>query len=58
LIPDPITWRQAPETWWFLVKEVSWLVLTESQLDFRPGVGQKVGVDSSCEIQLDWVKER
>jgi hypothetical protein len=58
LIPDPITWHQAPETWWWLVKEISWLVLTEPQLDFRPGVGQKVRVDRRCEIPLDWLQER
>jgi hypothetical protein len=58
LIPDPITWRQVPETWWWLVKEVSWLVLTEPQLDFKPGVGQKVGVNNHCEIPLDSFHER
>jgi hypothetical protein len=57
LIPDPITWRQGPETWWWLVKEISWLVLTEPQLDFTPGVGQKVGLNNSCEIPLDWLQE-
>jgi hypothetical protein len=58
LIPAPITWHQAPETWWWLVKEISWLVLTEPQLDFRPGVGQKVEVDRRCELPLDWMQER
>jgi hypothetical protein len=58
LIPPPITWSQVPETWWCLVKEISWLVLTEPQLDFKPGVGQKVGVDRRCEISLDWLIEK
>jgi hypothetical protein len=56
LIPDPITWQQVPGTWWWLVKEISWLVLTEPQLDFRPAVGQKVGVDRKCEISMDWLE--
>jgi hypothetical protein len=57
LIPDKIAWRQVPETWWWLVKEVSWLVLTEPQLDFKPGVGQKVGVNRNCDLPLDWLQE-
>jgi hypothetical protein len=58
LIPNPITWQQLPATWWWLVKEISWLVITEPQLDFTPGVGQKVEVESRCEIPLDWMQER
>jgi hypothetical protein len=58
LIPDPITWRQALETWWWLVKQISWLVLTEPQLDFKPGVGQKVRVNNHCEIPKDWLDRR
>jgi hypothetical protein len=54
LIPDSITWHQVPGTWWWLVKEISWLVLTEPQLDFKPGVGQKVGEDRRCDLPLDW----
>jgi hypothetical protein len=40
----------------WLVKEVSLLVITEPQLDFRPGVGQMVGVDNHCKLPLDWLK--
>jgi hypothetical protein len=50
LIPEPITWCQAPETWWWLVKEISWLVFTEPQLNFKPEVGEKVGVDIRCDM--------
>jgi hypothetical protein len=58
LIPDPIPWSHAPDTWWWLVKEISWLVLTEPQLDFKPGLGQKVEVDRRCELSLDLMQER
>jgi hypothetical protein len=58
LIPNPITWNQVPETWWWLVKEISWLVFTESQLNFTPEVGQKVRVKNHCEIPMDWLEGR
>jgi hypothetical protein len=58
LIPDPIAWRHVPETWWWLVKEISWLVFTESQLNFTPEVGQKVRVKNHCEIPMDWLEGR
>jgi hypothetical protein len=45
LIPAPIGWREAPETWWRLVKEISWFVMTESQWNFMPSVGERVRVD-------------
>ena len=48
LIPKPITWQQAPETWWRLVKEISWLAFTQPQWDYTPAVGERVGVDWSC----------
>lgn len=48
LIPKPISWREAPETWWQLVKEVSWSAFTEPQWDYTPAVGQKVRVDRAC----------
>jgi len=57
LIPGPITpcnersglaWRQAPETWWRLVVEVSLLAFTQPQWDFTPAVGERVRVDEGC----------
>jgi hypothetical protein len=52
LIPDPISWQEAPETWWRLVKEISWLAFTEPQWDYTPAVGQRVNIDSSCTLPL------
>ena len=48
LIPNPISWSEAPETWWQLVKEISWLAFTQPQMDYTPAVGQRVGVDQNC----------
>jgi hypothetical protein len=28
------------------------------QLDFTPGVGQKVGVDRRCDLTVDWEQEQ
>ena len=50
LIPDPITWKEAPETWWQLVKEVSWMAFTEPQWDYTPAVGQRLKIDQRCNI--------
>ena len=50
LIPDPITWEQVPETWWHLVKEISWYDFSAPQLDYKPGIGQRVGDDKSCNL--------
>ena len=50
LIPDPISWKEAPETWWRLVKEITWLVFTEAQWDYTPVVGQRVQIDGSCSL--------
>jgi hypothetical protein len=50
LIPEPISWRQAPETWWQLVKEVSWLAFTEPQRNYTPEVGQRVRIDQWCNL--------
>lgn len=48
LIPEAISWRQAPETWWRLVVEVSLLAFTQPQWDFTPAVGERVRVDQGC----------
>ncbi len=48
LIPEPISWKEAPETWWQLVKEISWLAFTEPQWDYTPAIGQRVRVDRAC----------
>jgi hypothetical protein len=50
LIPAPIGWREAPATWWRLVKEISWLMMTEPQRDFTPAVGERVRVDERCTL--------
>ncbi len=50
LLPAPIPWQQAPETWWRLVKEISWLAFTQPQWDFTPAVGERVRVDEGCEL--------
>jgi hypothetical protein len=50
LIPNPIAWKQAPETWWKLVKEISWLAFTQPQWDYTPAIGQRVQVDNSCTL--------
>lgn len=50
LIPQPIQWRQAPETWWRLVEEVSILAFTQPQRDYTPAVGQRVEVDWECTL--------
>lgn len=50
LIPRPIRWRQAPETWWRLVEEISILAFTQPQWIFTPAVGQRVGVDRECTL--------
>ena len=51
LIPQQIQWRQAPETWWRLVEEVSILAFTQPQWDFSPAVGQGLGIDERCIIK-------
>ena len=50
LIPNPISWQQAPETWWRLVKEISWLAFMQPQWDYTPAIGQRVQVDNSCTL--------
>jgi len=50
LIPESISWREAPETWWQLVKDVSWLAFTEPQLDYTPTMGHRAKVDESCKL--------
>lgn len=52
LIPDPISWKEAPETWWKLVKEISWMAFTEPQWDYTPEVGQKLRIDQHCVLPL------
>ena len=52
LIPQQIQWRQAPETWWRLVEEVSVLAFTQPQWNFTPAVGQRVGVDRECTLPV------
>ena len=48
LIPEPIEWQQAPETWWRLVVEVSLLAFTQPQWDFTPAVGRGEGGSEMC----------
>lgn len=50
LIPELTTWRDMPETWWQLVKEVSWLAFTEPQRNYIPAVGEKVNYDKQCTL--------
>ena len=56
LIPDPISWKEAPETWWRLVKEISWLAFTEPQWDYTPAVGQMVNIDLQCVLPVLYLK--
>jgi hypothetical protein len=51
--PDPrrparVAWRQAPETWWRLVVEFTWMAFTQPQWDFSPGMGERVRADYRC----------
>jgi hypothetical protein len=48
LISEPIKWSQVPETWWKLVKEISWLAFTQPQWDYTPAIGQRVQIDRRC----------
>jgi hypothetical protein len=50
LIPEQISWKEVPDTWWQLVKEVSWLAFTEPQWDYKPMVGDRVKMDLTCSI--------
>lgn len=50
LVPEPVTWRQAPETWWRLVERVSALAFTQPQWDYTPAVGERVNIDQDCSI--------
>lgn len=50
LIPQQIQWRQAPETWWRLVEEISILAFNQPQWDYTAVVGQRVGVDRECTL--------
>jgi|GEM_PF-1051139 len=50
LVPEPITWRQAPETWWRLVEQISILAFTQPQWDYTPAVGQTVNLDPRCNL--------
>jgi hypothetical protein len=52
LIPQQITWQEVPETWFRLVKEVSWLVFSEPLWDYTPAVGQRVRVDEGCVLAV------
>jgi hypothetical protein len=51
LIPKQITWKETPDTWWQLVKEISWLAFTEPQMDYTPEVGERVHIEISCNLQ-------
>ena len=48
LLSEPITWRQAPETWWRLVEQISVLAFSQPQWDYTPAVGQRVRIDAKC----------
>jgi len=50
LIPNPISLKEAPETWWQLVKETSWLAFTEPQWDYSPAVGERVLINQQCNL--------
>lgn len=50
LIPQQITWQEVPETWFRLVKEVSWLVFTQPLWDYTPAVGERARVDEGCQL--------
>ncbi len=52
LIPETIGWRDIPETWWNLVKEVSWLAFALPLWDFTPAIGERVGLDEMCYCAL------
>jgi hypothetical protein len=56
LIPESISLREIPDTWWQLVKEVSWLAFTEPQRDFTPVVGERVNTDQQCNLPLLTIK--
>ena len=56
LIPDPISWKEAPETWWQLVKEISWLAFTEPQWDYTPVRGERVNIDQKCNLPVSQMK--
>jgi hypothetical protein len=48
LVPDPISLEQVPDTWWALVKEISWFAFTQPQWDYMPTVRERVKIDQSC----------
>lgn len=55
IAPDPrrparLTWRQAPETWWRLVVEFTWMAFTHPQWDIRPKIGDRVNIDKQCTL--------
>jgi hypothetical protein len=50
LIPEPISWKEAPDTWWQLVKDVSWLAFTEPQWDYTPAISGRVSIDLRCNL--------
>ena len=52
LVPQRIQWRQAPETWWRLVEEISILAFTHPQWDYTPVVGRRVEFDRKCTIPM------
>ena len=53
LIPKRITWLQVPATWWKLVKAISMLAFTQSQWNYTPAIGQRVGIDQRCILPFD-----
>jgi hypothetical protein len=52
LIPDPISWKEVPETWWQLVKDVSWLAFIEPQWNYTPEVGESINIDQKCNLSM------
>jgi hypothetical protein len=56
LIPESISWTEAPDTWWQLVTKISWVAFTEPQWDYTPEVGQRVKVDSQCNLPIYNIK--